>query len=68
MLSYMRYRRQLDKVYTVVVDLYITLHIQITGKKLEVDLTHDGLLQLQDLGLNCLPLLPQWRVTAFATT
>ena len=41
-----------------------------TGKKLEVDLTQDGLSQnsqLQDLGLNCLPPLPQYRVTAFVT-
>ena len=36
-------------------------------KKVEVDLTQDGLSQLQDLGLNCLPLLPQCRPAAFAT-
>ena len=36
-------------------------------KKLEIDLTQDGLLQLQDLGLNSLPRLPQCSVTAFAT-
>ena len=36
-------------------------------KKLEVDLTPDVLSQLQDLGLNCIPLVPQCRVTSFAT-
>ena len=41
--------------------------VQVLTKKLEVDLSYDGLAQLQDLGLNCLPLLPQFRVTAFAT-
>ena len=41
-----------------------------TLEKLDTDLTQDWLPQLQDLGLNCLPLLPQYRVfviTAFAT-
>ena len=35
-------------------------------KKLEIDLTQDGLSQFQDLGLNCLPLL-QCSITTFAT-
>ena len=39
------------------------LEYAITGKKLEVNLTQNGLPQLQDL--YHLPLLPQCRVTAF---
>ena len=47
---------------------YIGINLDIyNGKKLEVDLTQAGSPQLQDLGLNCLPLLPQCRVIAFAT-
>ena len=41
--------------------------LNLHWEKLEVDLNQDGSSKLQDLGLNCLPLLPQCRVTAFGS-
>ena len=47
-------------------NVYCHAHWKKKTNKLEVDLNQDGLSQLQDLGLNCLPLLPQYRVTAYS--